>query len=294
MTIRARGLLRPRTKMSRDAFGATSLASNLHYELVPIKSIEQAIQDLPPQSHISVTCSPTHGLHATKAYTERLVAEGHIVVPHIAARMIETSREVAELAAWAGDLRLEEVFVIAGDAPEPHGPYEGALTAMEAFLAHRPPVSRIGFAGYPDGHPTLPLDLIQEQLHLKQALLMQHGIGGWVSTQMCFDARTIRSWLQAERDRGLQLPVRLGIPGVVDRARLIKLGTRLGVGASLRYLAKNRSSITKLMAPGGYDPTNLVADLAQDAADLGIEALHSFTFNAVAETREWRAALLAP
>ena len=49
----------------------------------------------------------------------------------------------------------------------------------------------------------------------------------------------------------------------------------------------------KLMAPGGYDPTDLVVALADDASDLGIADLHSFTFNAVADTRKWQEAILA-
>ena len=49
----------------------------------------------------------------------------------------------------------------------------------------------------------------------------------------------------------------------------------------------------KLMAPGGYDPTDLVVALADDATTFGIEALHSFTFNAVADTRKWQEAIIA-
>jgi methylenetetrahydrofolate reductase (NADPH) len=89
------------------------------------------------------------------------------------------------------------------------------------------------------------------------------------------------------------LPIRLGIPGVVDRTRLMTMGARLGVGTSLRFLSKNRSTVMKLMAPGGYDPTDLVVALADDATALGIEALHSFTFNAVADTRKWQEAMIA-
>ena len=110
---------------------------------------------------------------------------------------------------------------------------------------------------------------------------------------MCFDDTTIRTWLQRERAAGLTLPVRLGVPGVVDRARLMTMGTRLGIGASLRFLSKNRSTVMQLMAPGGYDPTDMVVAFADDAKALGIEALHSFTFNAVADTRKWQEAIVA-
>ena len=61
------------------------------------------------------------------------------------------------------------------------------------------------------------------------------------------------------------LPVDLGVPGVVDRAKLMTMGVRLGVGASLRFLRKHRSTVTAMLAPGGYDPTELVVGVADDA-----------------------------
>ena len=268
------------------------LVRNLHYEIVPMKSIDQAIADLPPGAHVSVTCSPVKGIQATQEYTSQLADLGHHPIPHFAARLVEGEVQAKQLAAWLREHAIEEVFVIAGDATEPHGPYEGALPFMRDLLEADPGVARIGYAGYPDGHAMIDAATITEQLHAKQALLADAGVGGWVSTQMCFDEDRIREWLTGERAAGLTLPVRLGVPGVVDRTRLMTMGTRLGIGTSLRYLSKNRSTVMKLMAPGGYDPTDMVVAFADDAKALGIEALHSFTFNAVADTRQWQEAIV--
>ena len=268
------------------------LLSNLHYEIVPMKSIEPAIEALPPGAHVSVTCSPAKGIAATQEYTERLIGLGHHPIPHLAARMVEGPDEAAKLAGWLREHGLDEVYVIAGDAPEPAGPYEGASTFIRDLIANDPGVRRIGIAGYPDGHAMIPHDVVREQLHAKQALIVEAGLDGWVSTQMCFDVSTIRAWIEAERADGLTFPIRLGVPGVVDRTRLMTMGTRLGIGTSLRYLSKNRSTVMHLMAPGGYDPTDMVVAFAEDAHLLGIEALHSFTFNAVEDTRNWQEAIV--
>ena len=214
------------------------------------------------------------------------------MIPHIAARMVASEAHAAELAAWSRELALPEVYVIAGDAPDPHGPYEGALAFMRDFLAAGPGVERLGYAGYPDGHAMIAQDVVDEMVVAKQDLLREFGVGGWISTQMCFDATTIRNWIEAERARGVTMPIRLGVPGVVDRARLMKMGTRLGIGASLRYLSKNTSTVMHMLAPGGFDPTDMVVAFAADADELGIEALHSFTFNAVADTKAWQQAIL--
>ncbi len=268
------------------------LVANLHYELVPMKSVDQAIAALPPASYVSVTCSPVKGIPLTQEYTERIANAGHNVVPHFSARMVENKEEVAALAAWVKAHELDEVFVIAGDSPEAAGPYEGALEFIREFLEHDSGVQRVGITAYPDGHALIDQSVIDEALLAKQALLAEYGVDGWASTQMCFDEEKIRSWLLGERARGFALPVRLGVPGVVDRARLMSMGTRLGIGSSLRYLSKNRSTVMKMMAPGGYDPTDIVTAFADDAEQLGIAGLHSFTFNAVAETVQWQQAIV--
>ncbi|NNE13296.1 MAG: hypothetical protein HKN41_13730 [Ilumatobacter sp.] len=268
------------------------LVADLHYEIVPMKSIEQAIVDLPPNAAVSVTCSPVQGIEATQDYTERLIGLGHRPIPHIAARLVEGPEHAGKLAGWVREHDLRDVFVIAGDAPEPAGPYEGALAFMHDFLDAEPGVSNLGITGYPDGHAFVESDEVRSHIRAKQALLADAGIGGWISTQMCFDEDTIRAWIETERSDGITLPIRLGVPGVVDRTRLMSMGTRLGIGTSLRYLSKNRSTVMHLMAPGGFDPTDMVVAFAADAEQLGIETLHSFTFNAVADTRAWQEAIM--
>jgi methylenetetrahydrofolate reductase (NADPH) len=290
------GKLWPFGKSKGDAASSPAmrdLVRDVHFEIVPMKSIDEAIAALPPGALVSVTCSPAKGIGATQQYTEQLLELGHRPTPHISARLVESEVHAKQIATWLREQRVQEVFVIAGDATEPSGPYQGALPFMRDLLEADPGVERIGFTGYPDGHAFIDSSELTEQLHAKHALLAEAGVGGWISTQMCFDEQRIHDWLQRERAAGITLPVRLGIPGVVDRTRLMKMGTRLGVGTSLRYLSKNRSTVMKLMAPGGYDPTDLVVAFADDAPELGIEALHSFTFNAVADTRKWQEAILA-
>ena len=264
----------------------------MHYEIVPMKSIDQAMADLPQGAEVSITCSPAKGISATQAYTEKLMANGFHTIPHIAARMVESEEHMRQIATWLRDQEVREIFVIAGDAPEPLGPYEGVVAFLADLLKQDTGLTKVGFAAYPDGHALITDDVLADALYRKQAMLADAGIEGVVSTQMCFDAAQIRKWLTAERANGFILPVLLGIPGVVDRARLMRMASRLGIGTSLRFLSKNKSTVMRLMAPGGYDPTDMVAELAGDAEQLGIVGLHSFTFNAVAETLQWQRAIL--
>jgi len=269
------------------------LVTATRFELVPMKSVDEAIEALPESSTVSVTCSPTKGIPATLDLTTRLLDLGHHPIPHISARMVEGPDEVFKLAAWIREHGLRDLFVVGGDAEQPHGPYADGLAFLRDLLAHDHGLERIGVPAYPDGHPFIDRSLLREALHAKAALITEAGVIAGASTQMCFDARRIRSWLEEERALGVTVPVHLGVPGVVDRTRLMTMGARLGVGTSLRYLSKNRATVMRMLAPGGYDPTDLVCAMAPDADSLNIVGLHSFTFNSVADTAKWRETLLA-
>ena len=265
-----------------------SLVENMVFELIPLKSAPDAIAALPANSHVSVTASPVKGLDATKELTADVMAAGHTAVPHIAARLVESKEHTAELAKWMKDEGLTKFFCVAGDAEEPVGPYEGAHRFLSDLFEQDHGLETVGITAYPDGHALISSDVLHEQLHAKQALLAEAGVQGWASTQMCFDTNLTTTWLKTERDGGLTLPVQLGIPGVVDKAKLMTMGVRLGVGASLRFLKKNRAAVTKLMAPGAYDPDDILLPMTNDLEDLGISGLHVFTFNQVENTESWR------
>ena len=270
-----------------------TLVSNMRYELIPMKSIEQGILDLPTGAPVSVTCSPVKGISATQDISARLIASGHEVVPHFAARLVESRDHVQKLATWVREQGIKEVFLIAGDAEKPAGPYQDGIELLRDFLDSNSGVARVGFGSYPDGHAFISREALSTALYDKQKLLQEAGVQGLASTQMCFDVAQIRQWIKTERDNGFSVPIQLGVPGVVDRARLMSLGVRVGVGASMRYLSKNKASIMKMLSPGGYDPTELVAGLAKDAQSLNIVGLHSFTFNSGADTAAWQREVLA-
>ena len=270
-----------------------TLVRNMAYELVPMKSVEAAIEALPLGCAVSVTCSPAKGLAATFALTTRLMERGHHVVPHIAARLVEGPSQVGEISAWLRDHDVRDVFVVGGDAPHAVGAYSDAVTFLRALLDTDHGLTRIGVTAYPDGHALVADRMLREALHVKQTLLVNAEIAGYATTQMCFDAEQIRRWLGAERAAGFALPIYLGIPGVIDRAKLLSMGMRLGIGNSLRFVKKNGGTLSRLFSPTGYDPAKLVTPVSTYAESLGVEGLHSFTFNNVAATAEWQQAFLA-
>jgi methylenetetrahydrofolate reductase (NADPH) len=287
MKLSPLSMLRKATGVTGDPVAIHHLTSTMCFELIPLKNLDAQIAYLPPATRISVTCSPAKGIAATQEITERLRDMGHFPIPHISARLVTGADHVLELARWFKTNAIDEMFLVGGDAEQP-GPYLEALTFLKEFLGHDHGVKRIGVTAYPDGHALIDRPVLQKALHDKQMVLKEANLQGWASTQMCLDSTTIKTWLAAERAAGLTLPIHLGIPGVIDRTKLLTMGVRLGVGSSIRYAKKNRGTLGQLFSPGGYDPLQLLQPVSLYAKSLNVEALHVFTFNNVDATAAWR------
>ncbi|MEM9653293.1 MAG: hypothetical protein AAGA65_14435 [Actinomycetota bacterium] len=268
------------------------LIEGLTFEVVPLKSLDGAVAALPPKSEVSVTCSPVKGIQETMRLTDEIRSKGHVAIPHIAARMVEGPEHVAQIAKWMRTEAIGRLFLVGGDADPPAGPYRDAAAFLRDLLDAGPELHTIGVTAYPDGHAAIDDELLSAALHDKQQVLAEAGVAGYASTQMCFDPKKIRGWLTEERSNGLTLPIHLGIAGVVDRTKLMAMGVRLGVGASLNYLMKNRRAISSLLSRSDYNPDSLLEPLQADLQPMGVAGIHCFTFNQVAATETWRRQVL--
>jgi len=107
---------------------------------------------------------------------------------------------------------------------------------------------------------------------------------------MCFDAGRMSRWLGEVRGRGVQLPVYLGIPGVLKRRKLLEISFRVGVGDSARYISKHAGIVARLMRRGDYRPEVLLVSLAGVVRDPAnrVAGWHVNTFNQIRATERWR------
>jgi methylenetetrahydrofolate reductase (NADPH) len=267
------------------------LIRNARYELIPLKSLAEQQHHLPAGCPVSVTCSPTKGVDPTIELAAELSRAGHHAVPHLAARLIADREHVEKIAARLDEAGIDEVFIVGGD-PDPLGPYVDGLSLMRDLLPLATSVRRVGYPAYPDHHAVIPDGALDRALLDKQEYIGSLGLDGVVSTQMCFDARRITWWLEAQRARGFTLPVHIGVPGAVEKARLLNLSLKLGIGSSVNYLKKNRGAVLRMLSPTGYNPTKLIESLSRQADELAISGLHVFTFNSVESTAAWQAKAL--
>jgi methylenetetrahydrofolate reductase (NADPH) len=159
---------------------------------------------------------------------------------------------------------------------------------LEAIKELGAPFSHIGITGYPESHPTISDDLTIQSMWDKRRYATH------VVSNLTFDPEQVATWVRRMRKRGITMPLLLGIPGPVDRTKLLSMATKIGVGESTRFLAKNKGTFARLAAPGGFTGERFLEKVAPALAppEMLVEGLHIFTFNQVAATEKWRSGLL--
>ncbi len=267
----------------------TRLLEGARYEVMPTASIADAVREhVPPSVPVTVTASPGKGLGPTLDLAVDLADSGYQVVPHLAARMVSGRTELAEVVARLKEHDVTGVFVPAGDADPPAGPYHGAVDLLRDLDEIGHPFAHVGITGYPESHPTIDDDVTV------QAMWDKRPYATHIVSNMTFDAEHLSTWCERVRRRGVTLPLLVGVPGPVERTKLLGMASKIGVGESLRFLRKQRSVFARIAAPG-FSTDRFVSRVAALAANeaLGIEGLHVFTFNQVQVIEAWRRRMLA-
>ena len=264
------------------------LLGHTRYEVLPTDSIEdKVLEHVPVERGLTVTASPRKGLEPTLDLAERLTGHGYVVTPHLAARMVRDRAELSEICDRLTGKGITRVFVPGGDAEMPGG-YADALSLLEDLAALGNPFSQVGITGYPESHPTINDDLTIQSMWDKRRYATH------VVSNLTFDPAMLTSWVRRMRARGITMPLLLGLPGPVDRAKLLSMAGKIGVGESTRFLSKHKGTFARLAAPGGFTGEKFLQKCAVQLGEpeFGLEGLHVFTFNQVAETEKWHRELL--
>ena len=258
------------------------------FELIPMEGAIERAALLPEGAKVTVTCSPTRGIESTLLLGETLLERGFRIVPHIAARLVADRAHLDEIVRRLDDLGVREIFVIGGDAKKPVGPFSSAVELLSAMADSGHDFEHVGIGGYPETHPNI------DDETLPQTLLDKRPFATYIVSQMCFDPDAILNWVADIRRRGIGLPVYIGLPGVVERKKLLQISLKIGVGDSARFLTKYTQVLTRFLKPGGYSPDELVKNLAPfvEDQDYNLAGFHIYTFNQVESTEEWRRQVL--
>jgi|SRR5579862_676024 len=277
--------------VAATASGTVGLLRGYSIELNPgdWKSVQAASARLEPGTEVTLAWIPgsdpmdmiTPALHLKRA--------GHLPMPHIGARHLQSAAQLQSLAERLKDAGVDRILVIGGDRASPAGPYDSSLAVMQSGIFQRAGIRRVAVGGFPEGNPHITDHVLSEALTAKVAFARNEGLRLSIITQFCFKAEPIVQWVRGVREGGIGVPIRIGFAGPAGLLTLMRYAVRCGVGNSLRVLTEN-PSFAKVLVERGPQP--IIRELADfvggsDGGTLGIAGLHFYVFGGFRRTLDW-------
>lgn len=252
-----------------------------------VDALRHVAPSLPPGTPVSVTFLPGEKFEARIAAATAVRELGFEPMPHFSARRIESHAEFETyLEAVVERARVRRCFVIAGDRDTPAGPFADSSALIATGCFENSGIKAIGIAGHPEGHPNMTAEQCWDVLRRKGDDIENRGMASLIVTQFGFDADSLLTWLKEVRLRGIDAPVRLGVPGPAGVRTLLRFAARCGVRTSASVMAKYGGSITQLMGSAG--PDQMVDALsAQISSEHGRVRLHFYPFGGLERTVAW-------
>jgi methylenetetrahydrofolate reductase (NADPH) len=224
---------------------------------------------------------------------KQLRAAGFNPIPHVPARFVRDEADLDQrMAAFRKEAGVTAILALGGGAPQPIGKFDAAIQLMRTGSFERHGITTIGIAGHPEGNPDITKvhgeAALLKALKEKQAWLKEKGIAGFIATQFLFEAGPLATWAAGLRKEGIDLPVRVGVPGPATIKTLVKYAAMCGVGNSARFIRKQALNITRLLTVSTPDEfVDQLATLHFDKTDLGIAAPHLYPFGGFDKLFDW-------
>ena len=262
-------------------------AYSLEVSTKDIAALSAAAPRIAPGSTIAIPYLPREDNDARLAAARAVRGLGFEPMPHLSARRIASLAELASFVERAAtEAGVERCFVIAGDPSTATGPFSDSASLLGTGVFERWGMKVIGVGGHPEGHPVMSEAEQWEVLESKCRSISERGMAPLIVTQFAFDADIVLAWLTALRARGMDHPVRVGVPGPASIAVLLRYAALCGVGACASMLSKYGVSIGKLFGTAG--PDLFVARLAAGLTEAhGEVSLHFFPFGGITQSEKW-------
>lgn len=252
-----------------------------------VPSLNEARALLRPGTRVNVTYLGNEDFGMRRTAIRAAAGWGFTPVPHISARRLPSQNALEEfLGALSEDGTTRDVFVVGGDPAQPEGPYRSSLDVIRTGLLEKYGIGSVSISGYPEGHPDISDDLLWSAMAGKSREIAERGITGNVVTQFSFDADAVVAWIEQVRDRGITVPIRVGVPGPTGVRRLLAFAGRFGVASSATIARKYGLSLTNLLGTAG--PDRFIRRLSDRLNDHhGEVRLHFYTFGGLQQTAAW-------
>ena len=221
------------------------------------------------------------------ATAKKINEQGFSPMPHFPARIIKDKNVLQDwISKYQNEANVKNGLLIAGGANKPYGEYDSSIQLIESELFDKANFQNLHIAGHPEGSMDIDPDgstkNVDEALSWKNKFKDRSDADMAITTQFCFDSRTVINWANSIKDKGIDIPIHIGIAGPAKLQTLLKYSLECGVGASIKILQKRAMNLTKLLLP--YKPIPILTELAaykSDHPDFNIEKVHFFPLGGV-------------
>ncbi|MDY6948765.1 MAG: methylenetetrahydrofolate reductase [Pseudomonadota bacterium] len=262
--------------------------ASIEINVQDVRDLDASRALLPAGKRVYVSHLPKQTWQQTLDACRAVHGAGFDPIPHVPVRLLENEqvldRILSEAARTAG---VQEVLLIAGDYPQPTGPYATVADVLRTGTLETHGLRRVSLAGHPEGHPKVATAEIRRAEIEKARLAHIAGLETTLLTQFFFEAQPFIDWAGELRAAGVGARLVAGLAGPASIATLFRYAMRCGVGPSIRALGARPTSLAKLI--GDHGPEQVMGALAvHGVAQPGsVDGVHLFGFGGFLRTCAW-------
>lgn len=224
---------------------------------------------------------------------KRINEQGYPTMPHFPARIIKDKDTLKDwISRYQNEANVENALLLAGGANKPYGDYDSSMHLIESELFDLAGFKKLHIAGHPEGNKDIDPDgstiNVNKALSWKNEFRNRTDADMAITTQFCFDSKTVINWANDIKNKGIDIPIHIGIAGPAKLQTLLRYSIECGVGASIKILQKRALDLTKLLLP--YKPTSILSELAEyklNNPDFNIEKVHFFPLGGVKQVSKF-------
>ena len=224
---------------------------------------------------------------------KKINEQGYATMPHFPARIIKDKKTLKDwISKYQNEANVKGALLLGGGVNKPYGEYDSSIQLIESELFDLAGFEKLYIAGHPEGNKDIDPD--GSTKNIDQALLWKNEYKNRtdadmaITTQFCFDSKTVINWANDIKNKGIDIPIHIGIAGPAKLQTLLRYSIECGVGASIKILQKRALDLTKLLLP--YKPTNILSELAKykfNNPEFNIEKVHFFPLGGVKQVSKF-------
>ena len=269
--------------------------NNFSIEVTPraVAKIENLSELIPTGTLVYIAHIEGTPIEEMVKTAKKINEQGYATMPHFPARIIKDKKTLKEwISKYQNEANVKSALLLGGVVNKPYGEYDSSIQLIESELFDLAGFEKLYIAGHPEGNKDIDPD--GSTKNIDQALLWKNEYKNRtdadmaITTQFCFDSKTVINWANDIKNKGVDIPIHIGIAGPAKLQTLLRYSIECGVGASIKILQKRALDLTKLLLP--YKPTKILDELAIykfNNPDFNIEKVHFFPLGGVKQVSKF-------